>query len=44
MQVSLDHGSLGDWTGYTDLLWLLINLVKAVRLPVRVFHMISYRV
>lgn len=42
MQVSPDHGSLGDWTGYTDLLWLLINLVKAVRLPVRVFHMISY--
>lgn len=41
MQVSPDHGSLGDWTGYTDLLWLLINLVKAVRLPVRVFHMIS---
>lgn len=25
------HGSL-IWTGYTDLLWLLINLVKAVRL------------
>lgn len=26
-----------------DLVWLLINLVKAVRLSVRVFHIISYR-